>query len=259
MNKPGYYAADDVLAVRSELQQWFETDLGQELITLEQQKVSRILPELFGYHILQLGCLENYRLLASSRISHKIISSLVLDNKTESVSSLVCSNHALPIASDTMDVVIMPHILEFESNPHQLLRESERILIGEGHIVIIGFNPVSFWGLTRLFFIWSDSPPWCGHYVGLTRLKDWLKLLGFEITAIERFYFRPPIQNSNIMQRLLFIEKVGRICWPFWGGIYLLVAKKRVTPVTPVKMQWQKRRRMIASGAAEPSTRVIKN
>jgi len=256
MTGDGYYSADDVLQHRQQLQQWFESDLGQGLLQMEQQKIARILPDLFGYHILQLGYLEQYHLLASSRISHKVIS---IDKNTIGSANLVCSNHAVPIVSDSIDVVVLPHLLEFESNPHQLLRETERVLIGEGYVVILGFNPLSLWGMKRLFLNWTGKPPWCGHYIGLTRLKDWLKLLGFEITTVERFYFRPPIQNLKIMQRLKIIEQIGHYCWPFWGGVYLLIAKKRVVPVTPVKLQWQKRRRMIASGAAEPSTRNIEN
>ncbi len=259
MTGDDYYIADDVLQHRQQLQQWFQSDLGQALLQMEQQKIARILPDLFGYHILQLGYLEQNHLLASSRISHKLISSLVIDGNTTENANLVCSNHAIPIVSDSMDVVVLPHLLEFESNPHQLLRETERVLIGEGHVLILGFNPLSLWGMKRLFLAWRNKPPWCGHYIGLTRLKDWLKLLGFEITMVERFYFRPPIQSLKIMQRLKIFEQLGHYCWPFFGGVYLLVAKKRVVPVTPVKMLWQKRRRLIASGAAEPSTRTIGN
>lgn len=259
MKKDIYSLMDDVLQHRRQLQLWFETDLGQGILQLEKHKISRVLPDLFGYHILQLGYLENHHLLDSSRISHKLISGLILDENTNSNVDLVCSNYAIPIVSDSMDVVVLPHLLEFESNPHQLLRETQRILIGEGCVIILGFNPVSLWGMSRLFLAWTDKPPWCGHYIGLTRLKDWLKLLGFEIVTIERFYYRPPVQNKKIMQRLAIIEQLGNYCWPFFAGIYLLVAKKSVIPVTPLKLEWQKRRNMIASGAAEPSTRILEN
>lgn len=259
MKKDIYSLTDDILHHRRQLQRWFETDLGQGILQLEKQKVSRVLPDLFGYHILQLGYLENHQLLDSSRISHKLISGLVLDDNTNANVDLVCSNYAIPIVSDSMDVVVLPHLLEFESNPHQLLRETQRILIGEGSVVILGFNPASLWGMIRLFLAWTDKSPWCGHYIGLTRLKDWLKLLGFEIVTVERFFYRPPVKNKKVMQRLEIIEQLGNYCWPFFAGIYLLIAKKRVIPVTPLKLEWQKRRSMIASGAAEPSTRILGN
>jgi hypothetical protein len=89
----------------------------------------------------------------------------------------------------------------------------------------------------------------------MTRLRDWLALLDFEIIRIEYFYYRPPLENPRISKKLGFMEQLGRFCWRYLGGIYLLVAKKRVIPMTPVKMQWQMRRHMLTPGVVEPSAR----
>jgi SAM-dependent methyltransferase len=243
---------------RRKLQMWFSQALGNYLLELEQLRISRILPKLFGYHVLQIGNLSQQDLLASSRISHKILMLFEADDQAGSKCNLLGDEESLAIASDSMDVVVLPHVLEFVSNPHKLLREVERILIGEGHLVLTGFNPWSLWGLWRLLLLWREEPPWDGHFYGYARIKDWLSLLDFELLESEYFFYRPPLQNMSFMQRLSFLEKLGKYCWPVFGGAYVIVAKKRVIPLTPVKMRWRARRQVITSGIIEPTARFNK-
>lgn len=240
----------------STLMAWFSGSLGKSVLETERQRFARVLPDLFGYHILQIGYPGYMQLLESSRINHKIITGEVINGDSGGRPDILCYSQVLPVASESMDVVLLPHVLEFNENPHQILRETERVLIGEGHVVIAGFSPMSWWGLWRLSLFWRERPPWNGHYIGLARLRDWLTLLDFEIIKTERFYFRPPLTNTRIMRRLEFMEQLGRFCWPFFGGVYLLVAKKRVVSMTPIKLQWQARRQLIASGLIEPSARL---
>jgi SAM-dependent methyltransferase len=232
--------------------QWFQGTLGQAVLHAERNFVAKVLPDLFGYHILQVGAPAEAQFLDSSRINHKVITDYRRDAPAPGI-HMICDQHALPVGSDSVDVMVLPHVLEFDTHPHQVLREMERVLIGEGHVVIIGFNPWSLWGLWRLFNAWRDRFPWNGKYIRMTRLRDWLALLDFEIIRIEYFYYRPPLENPAISKKLGFMEQLGRFCWRYLGGIYLLVAKKRVIPMTPVKMQWQMRRHMLTPGVAEPS------
>ena len=243
---------DELLHGSGGLGQWFQGKLGQTVLRVERKHIARVLPNLFGYHILQIGMSGETDLLGSSRINHKIISACYRDAPTAGI-DIICDQHALPVGTDNVDVMVIPHVLEFDMHPHQILREMERVLIGEGHVVIIGFNPWSLWGLWRLFRVWRDLPPWNGKYISMTRLRDWLDLLGFEITRTEYFFYRPPLENLRVMQNLGFMEQLGRFCWRYCGGIYLVVAKKRVIPMTPIKMQWQTRRHMLAAGVVEPS------
>ena len=238
------------------LRTWFSRPLGRSLQSEEQTRISNILPKLFGYHVLQIGNFGGRDILESSCISHKIRMRFEPYDNTESDCTLLGDEESLAIASDSMDVVVLPHVLEFVSNPHKLLREVERILIGEGHLVLTGFNPWSLWGLWRLLLLWWEVPPWNGHFYAYTRIKDWLSLLDLELIQNERFFFRPPLQKISLMQKLLFWEKLGKYCWPFFGGVYVIVAKKRVVPLTPVKMRWHARRQLISSGLTEPSTRM---
>ena len=219
----------------------------------EQEKMGRILPRLFGYHIVQIGEYHGEVLHAASHIGHKVILHLEEDGPGPLPLGVLSSVVALPFAADSIDVVIIPHVLEYTDNPHKALREVERILIADGHCIIIGFNPWSLWGLWRLLLAWREAPPWHGHFYGVSRIKDWLTLLDFEILEVSRFFFRPPLENMNIMARLAFLEKLGGFCWPFAGGGYVIHARKRLAPLTPIKMRWRERRNMIAAGIAEPS------
>jgi SAM-dependent methyltransferase len=236
---------------------WFTSPLGMRVLAMEKSRISQVLPDLFGYHILQINGQAADQLLVSSRIHHKIVFDKKDSCKSGKYPDVVCRSHALPVASESIDVLVLPHVLEFSSSPHSILRECERVLIGEGHLIIIGFNPYSFYGFWRLLLAWRAKLPWCGHYIELTRLKDWLSLLDFEIIKAERFFFRPPFSNVKLLDKLSFMEQLGQFCWSYFGGIYLLVAKKKVISMTPIKLQWQTRRHMISTGAIEPSARII--
>jgi len=241
----------------AQLNRWFETPLGRRLSTLQQ-----ILPHLFGYHLLQIGSLWHGRLLESSRIMHRCLLSLEVqelislknnafrhseiqkfrnlptDTIYKPYSSVFAKADALPFAQDSLDVVVLPHILEFEDNPHEILREVERILIPEGHIVILGFNPMSLWGIWHWFFARRETAPWCGRFLSFTSIKDWLTLLGFELKKQQTFFFALPFQNERFRNYTTFLEKIGSHWTGNFGAVYLLVAKKRVTTLTPIKSKW---------------------
>lgn len=240
--------------IRQDLRAWYNRPAGQLLLEQERVRLDGILPTLFGYHIVQIGCLLGNDLLASSRISHHVL----LDPDGAGAETLrPCAfayPDAMPIASDSVDVVLLPHTLEFERDPHQILREADRILIPEGYLVVLGFNPWSLWGLWRLLRGRKGHAPWCGDFLSLPRVKDWVALLGFDVVKTERYFFRPPLKNRAIMHKLGFMEPLGRRLWPRMAGAYILVAQKRVTTVTPIKPRWQPRRSMLGD-LARPSTR----
>jgi len=243
-------------SLRDRLSAWCQTCLGKNLLAAERTEIGKFLPDLFGYHIVQLGNLGSQDFLTNTKISHKI--DLLLTNNEvgdESAASARCVHYQLPIAAESMDVVVLPHLLEFSFDPHPILREMERILIGEGHAIIVGFNPWSLWGIWRAILRWWDNVPWCGKFIGLARIKDWLSLLDFDVLETRYVFFRPPIQNQHIYKKTFLLETIGRNCWPIFGGVYIILAKKRVIPLTPMKMRWRTRRHMIASGVAEPTTR----
>lgn len=236
------------------LDTWFAREPGSLIADQEEMLLARVLPDLFGYHIVQLGCHHRADLMASSRISHQI--QVDLGHQANPVAHLHCAEDALPLATHSVDVLVLPHVLEFATDPRRVLREAERVLIGEGHLVILGFNPWSSFGLWSWFLRWRGAPPWCGRFIGVARLKDWMQLLGFDVLQVERAAFRPPSSRPALNRRLAFVEQLGAYCWPGLANVYVLVARKRVEGVTPLKVAWRQRRRLVASGVVEPSARL---
>lgn len=256
-NLPGAYRCGHKLVAMSELRQWYRTELGRELLAVEQGQLNAVLTGLFGYHLVQLGCPVADDLLGQSRIKQRVI--LEGDVLAKDFACMEVANHCvaesqhLPFERDSIDVMVLPHTLEFEENPHQILREVERTLIPEGHVVIMGFNPFSLWGVTRMFIGWRRRVPWCGHFYSTLRIKDWLALLGFDTVLLQGYFFRPPVQHDGSLEHLNFMEHYGARGWPFPGGGYILVARKRLTTLTPIKPRWESRRRFVGGGLTEPS------
>jgi len=252
------YQCRDVNRARVQLRQWYGAPLGQMLLQQEQELMGEVLPGLFGYHLLQLGNAVGEGLLSASRISHRMV---MVDGQplagvgSEYIEYLRGSAAQLPLASDSLDVVLLPHLLEFEVNPHQVLREVERVLIPEGHLVILGFNPFSPFGLRRMLQGWRDEAPWSGHFYTPLRLKDWLSLLGFDTVLLRHYFHRPPLQHGPTMARLIPMEAWGKRLWSPLGGAYMLLAKKRVATLTPIKPRWRSARRLITVGLTEPTAR----
>jgi SAM-dependent methyltransferase len=246
--------SSETAATAEQLALWFRSAPGRELLRMEQAVLDRMLPDLFGYHIVQVGSGARALSLEASRIAHKVlIETEGGAGEAPGMPAVVCASDALPLAADSVDVLVLMHVLEFSGNPHKVLREMARSLIGEGHLVLAGFNPWSLYGACRLALGWRDTAPWCGHFYGLARIRDWLALLDLELLRVERLFFRPPLRRERLLERLRSLEKLGRHLWPMFGGAYVVLARKRVVPLTPVRMRWHARRSMIASGVAEPS------
>ncbi len=242
-------------SLRERFSRWFESPLGSEVFNSEEQQLQDILPEFFGYHILQYGYSAGSDYLESSRIVNKTILFLDYTEIKQSLNAIHTSAEELPVAADSIDVIVLPHILEYSKDPHKLLREMERVLIGEGRAIIIGINPMSLWGLWHLFLCWWGEMPWSGRLISIPRIKDWMSLLDFEVEKTKRFFFIPPLRSQKLLHKFKPLERLGHYCWPIFGGLYIVIAKKRVVPLNPIKMQWRTKKKVIGAGVIEPSTR----
>lgn len=233
-----------------QFQEWYGSELGQQLLIAETHLLELYLPDLFGYFLLQCGCPEikvrnnPADWLKSSRVSCKI----KLDPNTDDQINCQASPRQLPVKTDNLDIVLLPHVLEFSSSPHQVLREVERVLIPEGHVVILGFNPWSLWNVYRLFMFWKKQAPWNAHFLAASRVMDWLALLGFDVVQRQGYFFRPPLQHVKLLQKMSFLEKMGQRIWSNFGAGYLLVAKKRVETLTPIRPRWSTKPQVIPAG-----------
>lgn len=154
----------------------------------------------------------------------------------------------IPILSDSIDVVLLPHTLDLSDDAHSVLREVDRVLIPEGHVVILGFNPWSLWGVRQLLRGRRRRERDGIHARSCVRIQDWLALLGIETCGIRHFYFRPPLARDGGGNRLAVCERLGERFFPKLGSAYLLVAKKRVTTLTPIKPRWRQSKPILAEG-----------
>jgi len=229
------------------LRHWYDSPLGRLYAQAETVLLADLLPMLFGYHIITLGDPMGQDLLAASPIAHHCHMDFSDFTATPRL-DLLAEPSQLPVAADCMDVVALPHVLEFVAEPHAVLREVERILIPEGHVLILGFNPVSLWGLRWLLGLRRGKSPWDARLLSVTRVRDWLALLGFETLAVHYCFYRPPLKHLPLLKKLAFLERLGARWWPFGGGGYVLLAKKRVSTLTPIKPHWRPRRRLLTEG-----------
>ncbi len=236
-----------------ELGPWLRTPAGQYLLGWEQAQIDRAVADMFGFHALQMG-LPQIDGLRANRMPHRWVASEILgvpepmsmplpeDPQISTLSpplslALHCDAHALPFPSQSLDLVLLPHTLELTHDPHAALREVERVLMPEGRVVIVGFNPTSLWGLRqrmgrlRAGMGFDSAPlflPRTGDFIGYWRLRDWLRLLGLEIERGRFGCYRPAFASAKWLGRMGWIEHTGDRWWPVFGAVYFLMAVKKV-------------------------------
>jgi SAM-dependent methyltransferase len=226
-------------SIQQQLLTWFASTSGQYLQAKEQVLYDQAVVDLFGFNALQMGC-SQMQLLRNSRIPNRFVASEFSTDNTKN--QLSCSDDFLPFADMSIDLLLLPHRLEFSERPHQTLREAARVMMPDGHLVISGFNHLSLWGATAGFKkLISERAeyPWNGKFIGLTRLKDWLALLGFEVVSVEMCCHIPPFEKVSWHNRFSFFDKVSSRRCAMLGGVYFIVAKKRVVGMTPIKPNWK--------------------
>ena len=262
---------------------WFDTELGAELLAQEQCILDRLLPSLFGYYLVQTGIGRPQDLARSSTIHRKVYCSGVQPGEpghtegnpdtpdlqpeqpgaTSSDASYyrrVCSSlEDLALATESVDVAVLHHSLDFDSAPHRALREIARAVIPGGHIVIVGFNPWSLWGLCRFFLMQNAGMPWSGNFISPYRLSDWIKLLDFQVEGYESTGFGLPTANRRSRRLFNWVSYLGQRIWRQRGGVYVLVAVKQVSTLTPIKPRFQSVKETLANipiaGIPKPTAR----
>ncbi len=215
------------------LSEWFASEQGAYVLKREQAYFDHTVADLFGFNALQLDSPEQ-DFLHDSRIPLRFTAG----NQVGCDVRLVCAE--LPFETASLDLVLLPHVLEFAEHPHQILREVERVLMAEGNLIISGFNPRSLWGLQRMWGC-KQGYPWRGHFIALSRLKDWLALLGFEVVGGRFAGYAPPFTQAKWLERFDFMERAGDRWWAVSGGVYFLHAIKRVHGMRLIKPQWNDR------------------
>lgn len=211
---------------------WLATPQGRYLLQWEQARFDAMVADIFGYNAVQIG-LPTHPFLRSSRISFCFASA------EQGAAQLLAEPFALPLATASLDLVLLPHVLEFSRHPHQVLREVERVLVPEGSVIISGLNPFSLFGLRRMLARRDNRHPWRGHYFSALRIKDWLALLGFETQSGGFGCFAPPMASAKWIERCAFMDRAGERWWPVCGGAYILQGVKRVQGMRLIMPKWR--------------------
>lgn len=216
---------------------WQQQGLGRAVLAAEHQLLSLALDDVFGFELLQLGNWGPARELIG--ISRTRIQRVVGPEAPGARAPDVVANLAmLPIAGASVDAVLLPHCLETESDPYAVLREADRVLVGEGHLIVLGFQPLSLWGL-RAAASRTGFPPGSRRMLGARRVREWLKLLGYEVDPVRRYLYmwpgdagpREPRGGQPSIPGLLHRGLLN----PFPAGAYLLKARKRIHAPTPIR------------------------
>ena len=235
---------------------WQSGALGRAVVAAETQLLAEVCDDVFGLEVLQLGVWGAGReLLQSSRIRRQ---TLIAAAASEASSPDICANPAgLPIQSGSIDAVLLPHCLEIEPDPGAILREADRVLLGEGQLIALGFRPWSLWGL-RAAASRRGYPPGFSRLLPERRLRDWLALLGYEVTLARHYLYVTPSEpsepNLDPGQSALGMLRRG-LFNPLPAGGYLLKARKRVYAPTPLRLRRRERTRVLG-GLVNPSTRT---
>ena len=252
--------------------QWLRTPAGRYLLEWEQRHLDVAVADLFGFHALQLG-LPELDALRANRMPKRWIGTDAPELEPLAVPDAIGESEplpraavalqfdfdALPFPSASLDLVVLPHTLELTRDPHQALREVERVLVPEGRVVVVGFNPTSLWGarqrLGRLRHGLGIARqrglflPNGGEFLGYRRLRDWLRLLSFEVEAGRFGCYRPPVASQAWLDRYGWMERSGERWWPVFGAAYFVVAVKRVRGLRLVGLVREQRQRAKAAPA----------
>lgn len=247
-----------------DLAAWLESPVGRYVLDWEQAQLARLTVDIFGYNALQIGMPQIDGLAASRMPNRWLTDSAVHVHaggtfKTPERQVVVAHDFSeLPFETQSIDLIILPHVLEFTDEPHQLLREVERVLIPEGRVIITGFNQTSFWGARQLAGRMNDHYflPQEGEFISFTRMKDWLKLLSMEIGEHRFGCYVPPCRSEKWLQRFHFMENAGKKWWPYFGAVYMVQAVKRVRGMHLIGPAWKQKR--LARGNAVAVANKVK-
>jgi len=212
------------------LNNWMDSEAGRNLLKIESEKLQSCLPSLLGHYLLQYSA-WNKKVVGETSLRHNFF---ISDNSSGMAQVDFLQ---LPFRENSIDCVVMHHILEHSENPHQSLREAARVVVPNGYIVIVGFNPWSLWGVSR--YIPKSKGPRSGSYLSQGRVIDWLNLLGFRVEQLEKVQFLPPVASLYSPQTSKKIDTFFNWCGLPGSGVYMLVARKLVAGRTPIRPQWR--------------------
>jgi len=253
---------DDSFSEKSiiSLAAWLQSPAGRYVRDWEETQLEALTADIFGFHATQIG-LPEIAALRGNRMPHIWLTDTRLpeydDEQVGRPLVVVQEFEELPFETGSIDLVVLPHVLEFAAEPHQILREVERVLIPEGQVIICGFNPWSLWGARQALGRMIDAHflPEEGEFISLPRMRDWLKLLNMEVGNGIFGCYAPPFESERWLQRCAFMENAGANGWPVFGAVYIVQAIKRVKAMRLIGPAWEKKKAPVTTGV--PATNKI--
>ena len=224
-----------LIQVQSNLNHWWRSHAGQQLLNNENRSLSTCVEKLHGNYLMQLGVTEVITPFERCSVQHQFALAPVAADGL----SICALFESLPLSAEVVDVAVLQHSLDYSTNPHQLLRDVARVLTPHGHVLIVGFNPLSCYGIFHILMRYTAPRAiFCHHSLRLRRVQDWLRLLNFETLQVQHGFARKPMRHQGIMSQLKWLNSlVAWLSLPL-GGYYVIVAQKHMAPLTPVKPLW---------------------
>lgn len=212
------------------MNKWIETRAGRSLIEAERYRIKLSLPDMHGHYLLQYSAWDK-KIIESTTLRHEFF--VTQDGSSGALIDFM----QLPFRDNSMDCVVAHHVLDQCDNPHQALREAARVVVPNGYLVIVGFNPWSFWGLSR--FLPKSNSPAGRKYISKRRVTDWLNLLGFRVEQVEQTQFLPPVIAQHGPSLSTGFDRLASSWGLPGGGVYIMIARKLVAGRTPIRPQWR--------------------
>ena len=236
------------------IRDWYQTESGELISRSVEQQVWHLTSCIFGYAAVEIGpVFSDCNLLKNCTIGQQV----VVDQS--STGNIAAHPTSLPFPNDSIDLFLLPHTLDFVGDPHQVLREVERCLVPEGHLIIIGFNPLSFYGLWHIFLRRRKTSPWNAKFYSLRRIRDWCSLLGFDEVNLQFNAHLPPFKRIQRWKKMQSLNSVLQKRLMHSGGIYIFVARKRIATITPLKSAWPAADTLIPGKLAKPTVGMQEN
>ena len=228
---------------------WLDSPAGRYVLEWEKGRLNELTSDIFGFNALQIG-LPQINALEANRMPNKWLTDTQVPEGRQTPIVMAHDFAELPFASQSLDLVVLPHVLEFAAEPHQVLREVERVLIPEGRVIVCGFNPASLWGVRQGAgrLTGSHFLPKGGEFISVPRIKDWLKLLNMEVDPGHFGCYAPPCASEIWLERFSFMERAGDRWWPYLGAVYIVQAIKRVKGMRLIGPAWSKKTAKVARG-----------
>ncbi len=266
-----------IIRTAASMHDWYESAPGRYLRAWEEAQLDAVVADAFGYHALQIGAMRVDGLRAN-RMPHRwlaldagaspnLAEGLQADDlasldvaranlndlpevspprQATAQANLVLDARALPFFEESLDLVVLPHTLEFSPDPHACLREVARVLVHEGRVVICGMNPLSLWAARQWRgHVWRRLGggdlylPEQGEFISPWRVADWLRLLGFVVGPVHYGCHRAATRSATWLSRLAWMDRWGERLWPVLGAAYCITAIKRASGPHLIGKPWK--------------------